>query len=178
VTTYGPDDARCVVLTFREGLLSGIAHDLLLRVTRLEVAIETAPLRVSAQLDATSLRVLAAMHDGRPVPDDLRAADKAEIEATIRNVVLRADRHPEIRFESTAVEERPDGWDVAGRLSIAGATREVRLPVKREPDRLVTELRLHQPDFGIRPYRAMMGALRVSADVVVRASVPAREIAR
>jgi YceI-like protein len=178
VTTYGPEDARCVVLTFREGLLSGIAHDLLLRVTRLEVAVETAPLRVSAQLDATSLRVLAAMHEGRPVPDDLRAADKAEIEATIRNVVLRADRHPEIRFESTAVEERPDGWDVAGRLSIAGATREVRLPVKREPDRLVTELRLHQPDFGIRPYRAMMGALRVSADVVVRASIPAREIAR
>jgi len=172
VTTYGPEDVRCVVLTFGDGLLSGIAHDLLLRVTRLEVSVETAPIRVSARLDAGSLRVVAAMDDvGRPV-DELRAADKAEIEATVRNVVLRAGRHPEIRFDSTSAEERPGGWELLGRLSIAGASREVKVPVKREGNRLVTEVRIHQPDFGIRPYRAMMGALRVKAEVVVRASVP------
>jgi hypothetical protein len=35
---------------------------------------------------------------------------------------------------------------------------------------------LHQPDFGIRPYRAMLGALKVKAGVVVRASIPAAEL--
>jgi len=32
--------------------------------------------------------------------------------------------------------------------------------------------RLHQPDFGIRPYSAMLGTLRVDADVVVRVVIP------
>jgi hypothetical protein len=29
-----------------------------------------------------------------------------------------------------------------------------------------------QPNCGIRPYRAMLGAIRVKPDVVIRASVP------
>ncbi len=173
MASYGPDAATCVVLTFREGLLSSVAHDLLLRVTSLEVSVDPASLAVSVRCDASSLRVVAAMREGRPLPGALRAADKQQIEETIRNVVLRSDRHPEIHFASSAASERPDGWAVAGRLSIAGVTRDVTLPVRREKDRLVTEIHLHQPDFGIKPYRAMMGALRVRPDVVVRASVPA-----
>lgn len=174
MTTYGPEHVRCAVLTFREGVLAGVGHDLLLRVTRLEVAVETSPFRVSARLDAGSLRVVAAMDEaGRPVPGELRPADKAEIEATVRDVVLRAGRHPEIRFESASAEERPGGWELSGRLTIAGASRELKVPVRRDGDRLVAEVRIHQPDFGIRPYRAMLGALRVRADVVVRASLPA-----
>ena len=177
MTTYGPEDFRCVVLTFREGPLSGIGHDLLLRVTRLEVSVEASPLRVSARLDAGSLRVVEAMDDvGRPVPGELRSADKAEIEATIRDVVLRAGRHPEIRFDSTSAQERTDGWELSGRLSIAGASREVKVPVKRQGDWLMAEVRIHQPDFGIRPHRALMGALRVKADVVVRASLSAAAV--
>ncbi len=35
------------------------------------------------------------------------------------------------------------------------------------------EVRLQQPDFGIRPYRAMLGTLRVQPDVLIRMSVPA-----
>lgn len=162
------------MLTFREGVLSGVGHDLLLRVTRLEVSVESSPIRVSARFDAGSLRVVAAMDEaGRPVPDELRPDDKADIEATIRDMVLRAGQHPEIRFESTSAEVRPDGWELSGRLTIAGASREVKVPVKRGGGRLVSEVRIHQPDFGIRPYRAMMGALRVRADVVVRVSLPA-----
>ena len=38
--------------------------------------------------------------------------------------------------------------------------------------RLVAEVRLHQPDFGITPYRALLGALRVRADVLVSLSIP------
>lgn len=170
MATYGPEAARCVVLTFREGVLAGVGHDLVLRVTRLEVTVEGEA--VSARIDAGSLRVVTAMHEGRPAPDELHARDKADIEATIRTSVLRAGRFPEIRFSSTAVAKRGDGYEVKGQLAIAGVTREVTLPVQREGDRLVTELRLHQPDFGIRPHRALMGTLRVRADVVVRASVP------
>jgi hypothetical protein len=36
----------------------------------------------------------------------------------------------------------------------------------------VVELKLHQPDFGIKPFSAALGALRVKPDVMIRVSVP------
>jgi polyisoprenoid-binding protein YceI len=95
-----------------------------------------------------------------------------EIEATIAGTVLQAGSFPEIRFASTAVSRREGGYDLLGSLSLRGVTRPLALPVAHEGDRLVAVATVHQPDFGIRPYRAMMGTLRVKADVVVRVSVP------
>ena len=39
-------------------------------------------------------------------------------------------------------------------------------------DDWVAELKLHQPDFGIKPYSAALGALKVKPDILVRVSVP------
>jgi hypothetical protein len=36
----------------------------------------------------------------------------------------------------------------------------------------VAEVKIHQPDFGIKPYTAALGALKVKPDVLVRVSVP------
>ena len=158
---------------FREGLLSAAAHDLLLRVEVFEIAIDRESRSVVARLDARSLRVVTAMRDGRALRGALRPADVREIEATVAREILRASRHPEIRFGSTAIAPAPGGgWDVRGSLTLVGATRPLTLAVRRDGDRLATEATVHQPDFGIRPYRAMLGALRVRPDVHVRASVP------
>lgn len=172
--TFGPDRASIEVLVFREGLLSAVGHDLVLRATSFEIAVEADRPAASARIDAASLRVASAMRDGRPLPAGaLSASDVREIEATIAGTVLRVRRFPEIRFQSTAVSRRDDGLEVRGTLALAGRDREVALVARREGDRLVAEVRLHQPDFDIAPHRAMLGALRVKADVVVRAAVPA-----
>ncbi len=171
--TFGPPAASCEILTFKEGVLSPVAHDLLLRVTRFEVQVDPAAPAVSAWFDAASLRVVHALRGGQPLPGALRPGDVGEIEAIVRRTVLRADRHPEIRFASTAVASHDGGYEVRGRLTIGAATRELVLAVRREADRLATEVRLRQPDFGIQPYRAMLGALRVQPNVVVRAAIPA-----
>ncbi len=171
---FGPDAATCEVLTFREGALSAMAHDLLLRVTAFELSIDpAAPAAVSARFDARSLRVVSAMRHGRALPGALRPRDEREIEATIASTVLRAARFPEIRFASTDVSRRGDGYDVRGTLTLAGVTRPIGLAVRREAERLVGEVTIHQPAFGIRPYSAMLGTLKVKADVLVRVSVPA-----
>ena len=96
--TFGADHATCEVLTFREGFLAAMAHDLLLRVGAFELAIDPDAPSVSARLDARSLRVVSALRDGRPLPGVLRPADVRDIEATIAGTVLRAPRFPEIRF--------------------------------------------------------------------------------
>lgn len=171
--TLGPDTASCEVFTFKEGLLSPVAHDLLLRVTAFELAIDPATPAISARLDARSLRVVSAMRDGRPAPDALSAADRADIERTLQGAVLDAGRHPEIRFVSSAAAADGGGYRVEGTLTLAGASRPLTVRAVREEGRLVASVRLHQPDFGIKPYRAMLGALRVQPDVVVRVSIPA-----
>jgi polyisoprenoid-binding protein YceI len=172
VPTFGPEVANCEVLTFRQGLLSPVAHDLLLRVTAFEISVDPATRAVAARFDAASVRVVTAMRDGRPLPSALSDVDARDIEATIADTVLRARRFPEIRFVSTAVSPGEHEYQVRGALTLAGATREVAPAVRRVAGRLSAEVRLHQPDFGIRPYSAMLGTLRVKADVLVRVSVP------
>ena len=127
---------------------------------------------VQAEIDAGSLRVVTAMRDGRPVPGALRPADVEEIEAIVAREVLRASRFPLIRFASSSVSRTESGYDVRGQLTLVGATREVAFTARRDAGRLALELSLHQPEYGIRPYRAMLGALRVKPDVIVRAAIP------
>ncbi len=171
---FGPGSARCEVLIFREGLLSAVAHDLVLRVERFEIRTDPRAPSIEASFDASSLRVVAAMRDGRPLPDALSPADVRKIEANAVGDVLHARRHPAIRFRSTAVVRRDDGaLEVEGRLALHGQERPVSAVVRRAGDRLAAEVALHQPAFGIRPYVALLGAIRVRPDVVVRVSVPA-----
>lgn len=170
--TFGPDRATCEVLTFREGLLSAVAHDLLLRATTFHLAVDPDAPAVQAEIDAGSLRVVTAMRDGRPLPGALRPADVKEIEATIAGEVLRASRFPLIRFASASASRTEAGYDVRGPLTLAGTTRDVAFTARRDAGRLALEVRIHQPEFGIRPYRAMLGALRVKPDVLVRAAIP------
>jgi polyisoprenoid-binding protein YceI len=170
--TYGPETARCEVVVLREGVLSAVGHDLLLRVGAFELAVD-GEARVSARLDAASLRVVTALRDGRELPGALSPADVREIEASIASSVLSARRFPEIRFESSSVARQGDGYAVSGALTLAGATRPISFTVRRGAGRLVAEVPVDQPAFGIRPFRAMLGALRVRREVRVRASIPA-----
>jgi hypothetical protein len=170
---FGAEQASCEVIVLREGLLAAVGHDLLLRATALGIDVDPGGPAVSVVVQAASLRVVTALRDGRPLPGALRPRDVQEIEATLATTVLEAQRFPEIRFASTDVSREGDGYRVRGTLALAGATRPLGFAVRRQGDRFLAEVPIHQPEFGIRPYTAMLGALRVKPEVVVRASVPA-----
>jgi polyisoprenoid-binding protein YceI len=61
---------------------------------------------------------------------------------------------------------------VKGRLEIKGKTRELSFVVRPIGPDWVCEVKLHQPDFGIKPFSAMLGAMKIKPDVDVRLSVP------
>src|SRR5215472_5047976 len=166
---FDETSGECLVFTYKEGLLSAIAHDLEVRVTRFVIEVDEVGRAVDARFAADSLRVVRALREGQETA--LRPGDSDQIEENIRRDVLEPDRHPDIRFRSSRVEERSGGYVVTGTLEIRGTTRPLELRVDREGDRWVSEVRLHQPDFGIKPYSAMLGALRVKADVLVRVVV-------
>lgn len=173
VPRFDPTSAECLVLTYKEGLLSAIAHDLQIRVTRFDLEVDAATHAVRASFDAGSLQVMGAMHDGVLREGALSEADKHKIEHSITDDVLHTRLHPEIRFTSSHVAPEGDGFHLRGELSLHGRSREIAFVAHREGDRLVAEVPIHQPDFGIKPYSAMLGALKIKPDLTVRCSVPA-----
>lgn len=170
--TATPEEGAVLqVFTFKEGLLAGVAHDLELSLERFRI--DWDPAHVSAVFDTRSLRVRHAVVAGRPAPDALAARDRHSIERNIAEDVLATAKHPEARFESSSVEVAGDGFVVHGTLTLAGVRQELSVPVRRDGSRYTAEVVLDQRRFGITPYSAMLGTLKLKPEVRVRVDVPA-----
>jgi len=172
VHRFDASSAECLVFTYKEGLLSAVAHDLKIRVTKFAIAVDATARSVEASFDARSLRVVSAMQGTAELTGSLSTANKREIEGNIVRDVLEAGAHPEIRFVSTRVKETAKGYTLTGRLGLHGTERTATVAVRETATHYIGETRVHQPDFGIRPYTALLGALKVQADVVVRVTLP------
>ena len=162
--------AEARVFTFKDGLLSPIAHDLEIAIER--VRVDWSEQSVTASFDATSLRVLHALVSGRPAANALSPQDRRKIEQNIANDVLHTRRFPEARFQSSAVTGNDDGYLVRGTLTLVGRAHELSAQVRRKDGRLTTELTIDQRDWGITPYSAMFGTLKLKPELLIRVSVP------
>lgn len=172
VTIRQSEGAQVRVYTFKEGLLSAVAHDLEIAVERFSITWDEARTKVSATFDTSSLRVLTPMSHGRPNPGALSDRDLRKIEANIASDVLHVRSHPEARFESSSVTPDGDGLVVRGTLTLAGRANDITATVRKDGSQWTTEVALDQPRWGITPYSAMMGTLKIKPEVRVRISVP------
>jgi polyisoprenoid-binding protein YceI len=163
VRRFDANSASCTVFTFREGLLSAVGHDLTLAVTRfaIDIADDDA---IHARFEAASLRVQGAISDG----------DRRTIERQATNDVLAAQRFPAIHFRSTRVVRQGAQAHIDGELTLHGQTRALSCAASDDGTQWTAEVTLDQRDYGIKPFSAMLGALRVRADVRVRVSLPSR----
>lgn len=170
---YDASNAECRVFTFKEGALSALAHDLEIEVGRFTIEVTGEgpdALAVDARFEAGSLKVLHAIKDGRP--NEMSAGDKHKIESNMKDDVLDVRRYPEIRFRAARVVRGGDGYVVAGELSLHGKSRPVEVKSHLSGGKQVAEITLHQPDFGIKPFSAMLGTLKIKPDLKIRISLP------
>jgi polyisoprenoid-binding protein YceI len=165
--TLGHATGTLTVRTKRTGAAAKAGHDLVIDVTAWEATLEVGDAAAESSLvleaDATSLRVREGKGGMQSLDDD----DKANIEQTIDEEVLKA--HP-ISFRSTTVEVAADGSgiNVEGELTIAGATAPIAFDVTVAPDgALACEAVVTQSDWGITPYSTLFGTLKVVDDVEV-----------
>lgn len=168
MSTFDAGAARLTVFSFKEGLLSRVAHDLEIQVGAFTGSVEGGVVR--AEVDAASLRVLHALKAGAPDPGALSAADKREIEGNIREKVLASGAHPRITFTARLADRRGDA--LPGELTLRGQRRPVTLTLTEAGGRIEARARLSQRDFGITPFKALMGALKVQDGVEVVADLP------
>ena len=155
----GPDHGTLSVRTGRTGTVAKAGHDLLLHVTKwrgtLVVGDEPS---VTLDADATSLKVREGT-GGMMALDD---GDLANIEQTIDDEVLKRQ---DVSVRSTRVEETADGLSVTGDLTLRGSTRPIAFDLDVAEGRLRGEAVVKQTDWGMKPYTALFGALKV-ADAV------------
>jgi len=171
---FGPDNASLQVRTYREGVAAKAGHDLIIDVTRwdatLEAAGEPAGWSIELNADPHSLEVREGVRGVKPLTDK----DRVEIRKNIDAKVLGGEP---IRFRSGDVRIGEDGGELvaAGELSMAGGSRPVTVRLTVEDDgALRGSLSITQSDWGIKPYRGLMGALKVrdEVDVAIAATLP------
>ncbi|MEM7434248.1 MAG: YceI family protein [Myxococcota bacterium] len=168
---YDATRAECRVFSYKDGPLARAAHDLEMRVKRFSIEHGDDRDWVRAEFDATSVDVVTAMTD-KHAEEVLSESDLAKIRAHIHEDVLLSVNFPQITFESSAVLPQNDGYRITGALSIRGTQRNVTYDVKGDGDRWRVDALVHQPDFGIKPFRALMGAIRIKPGVRVTVSIP------
>lgn len=161
------------VWTFKAGLMARMAHDLKIEVTDYDFVVDgelgenwhaelTMPIQGFRVLGATRNKVLQV--------DQLSLDDKAEIEQTLRAKVLDAERHP-VAFYRASFNGDENQRNFEGQLTLKGTTRPLKIQGRMERTaqgiHLEGQARILQSDFGIKPFQAFLGALKVKDEVEV-----------
>ncbi len=171
----GPADGTLSVRTRRTGAAAKAGHNLLLHVTAWEATLEVAPDASASHLELTadgaSLRVIEGTGGMQALGDD----DRANIEQTIDEEVLKTQA---VTFRSRQVQPAAtgDGLSVQGDLTLLGSTRPLAFEVAAGDDgRLTCVAVIKQSDWGMKPYSALFGTLKVvdEVEVALDARLPA-----
>jgi polyisoprenoid-binding protein YceI len=166
--TYGlePPDARLTIRTSRRGAASKAGHDLLIEVQTWGATVQLAPDPAQSVLelnaDSRSFKVLEGTGGVKPLGEK----DKAGIAQTVNDEILKGTP---ITFRSTAV--RPDGdgrLHVTGDLELANGISLIAFDlIVGDGGRVSGSATVTQSDWGIKPYTALFGALKLADDVQV-----------
>jgi len=157
----GPDKASLHVETGRNGAAAKAGHDLIIDVNSWEATLEvgdSSSLALSA--DPTSLKVREGTGGMQALKDD----DKEDIHKTIDKDVLK---QKDITFTSSSIESAGDGLTVSGDLELGGKTKPITFDVTESGDTVTGSASFKQSDWGIKPYSALFGALKVNDEVKV-----------
>ena len=160
----GPENGRLTVHTRKGGAAAKAGHDLVIEVTSWEGTLDLGDqTTIMLRADARSMRVREGSGGMTSLGDD----DKSNIEQTIDDEVLKRTA---IQFRSSAVEGTADGdhLRVYGELELMGQSRPLEFDLEvGDGNRLTGRAALKQTDFGMKPYTALFGALKVSDEVVI-----------
>lgn len=178
--TYSFDEntGKIQVYTFKEGMLSAVAHDLLLDVTRFKVDLnipsdDLSSATINVTIPANALKVVCAMKDGQQQNDTLKEKDKSEIDEATNNDVLHSKKYPTIGFQSTGVGKNNAGYHITGKLTLHGVTNTIEFDCELTGENtLKGSVDLMQKEYGIKPYKALLGALKVKNNITVAFSFP------
>jgi polyisoprenoid-binding protein YceI len=155
-----------LIKSYKDGMGAKLAHDLVLSPTTwrgtLNVDADN-PGASSAELtiDARSIEILETVGGMMSLSDK----DRKKIAKNMEEDVLHTNKFPELSFESTTVSGSAPNFKVAGNMTITGTTRPVEVSLNVNGTTVTATTSISQKDFGIKPFSAMMGAIKLRDDV-------------
>ena len=162
----------CQIFTYKEGILSTLAFDLRISVTSFNIELGDDDTLLEARFDAASLHVDCAMVDGIEKKDLLTEASKKEIDQSILKDVLDATTYRFITFSSRSVTKEDSSYRIKGILTLHGISREMTFTARNERNYYVAEVWLNLPEFGIKPFSALFGMLRIKPGIFIKTALP------
>jgi polyisoprenoid-binding protein YceI len=164
--TLGPDNATLMIKTGTAGVMAKAGHSLDIRVAawsaQIELGEDLAAIELSLQVDSHSLNTI----DGTGGPKALTDEDKVKIDQRIDEKIFQGR---EISFRSTGAHADGSGSvHVHGELNLLGTTGPADFTLTiDEGGHLTAATEVAQTAFGIEPYSAMMGALKLADEVEI-----------
>jgi polyisoprenoid-binding protein YceI len=168
------------VFVGKAGLFSALAHDheIGIKTFNGKVIVDDiakAAGSIEMEVESSSLAVL-----DKNVSD----ADRAKIRDSMHNEVLESTKYKKISFKSAGMSDVKSAGNNAytftlnGDLTLHGVTKRIAVPVSLTitPQQLRASGKyvLRQTDFGIKPYSAGGGTVKVKNDVTVNFDIVAR----
>jgi polyisoprenoid-binding protein YceI len=173
---------RIVLHTYRDGLAATAGHDLIIDLPRwsgeLTVDDNGTVQSLEAHIDVGAMIIREGTGGIKPLTD----RDRREIATTARRL-LATDRYPEAVFTAAGFGASGDSGAIEGNFSLRGETRPLRLQVSQRAGGTYRATgTVVQSAYGIKPYTAFFGALKVRdtvdievADIHLEAIVPVRD---
>jgi polyisoprenoid-binding protein YceI len=162
--TLGPDNGTLSVRTKKGGAIAKAGHDLLIRVrdwsATLDVGEDATSTAIGLTADSSSMQVVEGTGGMTSLGDD----EKRGIAQTINEEILKGTR---ITFRSTEITSHGDHLHVSGELELVGTTRPATFSLSADDGRLAGAAALMQSNFGIKPYSALFGTLKVQDEITV-----------
>ncbi|MGH9121115.1 MAG: YceI family protein [Acidimicrobiales bacterium] len=172
----GPNNGTLTLKTYKEGAGGALGHNLVLQASRwsgtanIDSANPSAS-SVTLNVEPGSLEVMEGSGGMKPLSDK----DRNDIKKNIFEKVLNTSRHPQITFQSTSVSGYDPQYSVQGNLTIMGSTQPVTVAISAGSDGTVTgDATVVQSRHGIKPFSAMLGALKVkdAVDMHIEVHLP------
>jgi polyisoprenoid-binding protein YceI len=159
----GPDTGSLHLRTSRDGVAAKVGHDLLIEMARWSGTVTIAgpdpsSASVEAGIEMASFTVLEGTGGVMP----LSTHDRKDITGTSLRLMDVAG-HPRATFASSAITRSNSGATITGTLTVRKHSGEVSLRVTETgPSAWRATGTILQSAYGIKPYRAFLGALRVA----------------
>lgn len=159
---FGPNNGEMLVKVYREGMAKKVGHDLIIEVKNWEaeanIAEEPQNSTFRGSADVNSFTVRQGVGGVKPLSD----SDKADIKKNITQKILT---NPNITFTSNSVN--PSTNMVSGEMSIMGRSQPIDIKLTESGGEVKATMTVVQSKWGIKPFQAMMGALKVRDPIEV-----------
>ena len=164
------EQSNFTVQAFAQGLLSAFAHDPVIVIRDFNGEVQFVP----GTFEAALLKITINARE-LALSVEVREKDRAEIETAMRNQVLEVVKYPEIVFSSTnisasRVAEGRYRVRIIGDVTLHGVTQKnlwisSEATVSEEDLRARGEFSLKQSDFGIKPFSAVGGTIKLKNEL-------------